>query len=123
MARIFHSVQVIEVTVEFVEPMDRRQIFIAVSQVVLAELAGGVAHGLECRRNCHSLRGNADWGSRLPDGGHAGANGKLTGDKVGTAGGATRFRIVVGEYHAFSGHLVQVWCTPGHQPATVSANV
>jgi hypothetical protein len=37
------GVQVVEVAVELVEAVDRRQQLVAVAQVVLAELAGGVA--------------------------------------------------------------------------------
>ena len=37
----------VERAVELVEPVDGGQVFIAVAEVVLAELAGGVALGLE----------------------------------------------------------------------------
>ena len=44
MERIFHRVEVIEVAEEFIEPVDGGQELILVAQVILAELAGGVAH-------------------------------------------------------------------------------
>ena len=44
MERVFHRVQMIEVAEKLVEPMEGGQEFILVAQVVLAELAGGVAH-------------------------------------------------------------------------------
>src|SRR5271154_7384625 len=106
MARVLHRIEVVEITVELVEPVDRGKVFITVAQVVLAELAGGVAHRLQNRRNGHRLAGYADFRARLADGGHSGTNGKLTGDEVRTACRTARFGVVVGEDHAFSGHLV-----------------
>ena len=47
MAGVLHRVQVIEVAVEFIEAMQRGQELVQVAQMVLAELAGGVAHRLE----------------------------------------------------------------------------
>jgi hypothetical protein len=38
---------VIEITVELFEAMHGRQIFVAIAEVVLAELAGGVAERLQ----------------------------------------------------------------------------
>ena len=45
--RLFLGVEMVEVAVEFIEAVDRRQELVAVTQVVLAELAGGVALHLE----------------------------------------------------------------------------
>ena len=45
--RLLFSVQVIEVTEKFVKSMHGRQVFIAIAEMVLAELAGGVADGLQ----------------------------------------------------------------------------
>jgi xanthosine utilization system XapX-like protein len=44
---LFLGVQVIEVAVELVEPVHGRQELVAVAQVVLAELPGRVAKGLQ----------------------------------------------------------------------------
>ena len=43
MRRVFHRVQVIEVAEEFIEPVDGGQELIQIAEVILAELAGGVA--------------------------------------------------------------------------------
>jgi hypothetical protein len=58
---------VIEVPEELVEPVLRRQVLVAVTQVVLAELARGVAERLERLGNrdvpvlqAHGRAGNAD---------------------------------------------------------------
>ena len=45
--RIFLGVEVIEIAVEFIETVQRRQIFVAIAQVVLTKLAGGVAERLQ----------------------------------------------------------------------------
>ncbi len=60
MRRVFHRVEVIEVAEELVEAVHGRQEFVEIAQVVLAELTGGVAHRLECRRDGHRLRRHAD---------------------------------------------------------------
>ena len=45
MAGVFHRVEVIEIAEELVEAVHRRQELVLVAKMVLAELAGGVAHG------------------------------------------------------------------------------
>ncbi len=44
MERILHGVEVVEVAPELVEAVHRRQKFIAIAKMVLAELPRGVAH-------------------------------------------------------------------------------
>ncbi len=100
MARVLHRVQVIEVAEELVEAVHRGQELVQVAQVVLAELAGGVAHGLEHRGDGRRLRRHADGGAGLADGGQAGADRQLAGDEVGPARRAARLGVVVGEPHA-----------------------
>jgi hypothetical protein len=45
------GVEVIEIAEELVEAMDRRQIFVAVAEMVFAELPGGVAQRFERLRD------------------------------------------------------------------------
>ena len=45
------GVQMIQAPEIFVEPMDRRQMLVAIAEMVLAELAGGIADILQQRRN------------------------------------------------------------------------
>ena len=45
--RLLHRVQMIEIAVELIEPVDGGQVGVAVAEMVLADLAGGVAVGLE----------------------------------------------------------------------------
>ena len=122
-AGVLHRVEVIEVAVEFVEAVDGGQELVPVAEVVLAELAGGVAHGLERRGHRHSLRGDAGRRARLTDRGHAGANRQLTGDEVRATRGAARLRVVVGEPHSLGGQLVQIRRTTGHHALVVGTDV
>ena len=123
MRGVFHRVEVIEITEEFVEAVNGRQELVEIAEMVLAELAGGIAHRLERRRDGHGLRRNADGRAGLADGGHAGADRQFAGDELRPPGGATRFGVVVGEQHAFGGELVDVRRPPGHHAAVVGADV
>src|SRR5271154_1027640 len=91
--------------------------------MVLAELAGGIAHRFQHSGNGDRLVWYSNFCASLAYGGHSGANGKLTGDEVRTACGTARFGVVVGEDHAFSGHFVEIRCAPSHHAAAVSADI
>ena len=62
---IFHGVQVVQVPAEFIEAVHGRQKFVQVSQVIFAELAGGVTHGLEAVAMVGASSAS-QWGSGLP---------------------------------------------------------
>ncbi len=123
MRRIFHRIEVIEIAEEFVEAVHGRQEFVPVAEMVLAELAGGVAHRLEHGRDGHRLGGNADRRAGLTDRGHAGADRQFAGDEVRAARRAARLGVIVGEQHAFFGDLVEVRRSPGHHAAMIGADV
>ena len=120
---IFHRIEVIQVAKEFVEAVDRRQEFIQVAQMILAELAGGVPLRFERGGNRASLGRQSGFGACLADGGHAGADGELARDEVRAAGRATGFRVVIGEQHSLFGQLVEIRRPAGHQPAVISADI
>ena len=121
--RVFHRVEMIEVAEELVEAVHRRQELVLVAKVVLAKLAGGVAHSFQRGGDGHGLRGYADGCAGLADRGHAGADRQLAGDEVGAARRATRLGIVIGEQHAFCGELVEVGCPAGHHAAVIGADI
>jgi hypothetical protein len=123
MRRVFHRVKVIEVAEELVEAVHRRQEFVQIAKMVLAELTGGVAYSLQRLGDRDCLRRQADGRAGLADRGHAGADRQLAGDEVRAARGAARFRVVVGEQHAFGGQLVEVRRPPGHHAAMVGAEI
>jgi hypothetical protein len=80
MLRLLLGVEVVEVAEELVEAVHGRQELVAVAQVVLAELAGGVASGLSASAMVMSS-------ARRPrlapaaDLGEPGAQGRLAGDE------------------------------------------
>src|SRR5450432_2134002 len=96
---VFHCVQVIEVAKEFIESVDGGQKLIQITEVVLAELSGGITHRLERRSNGHRLRGYSNGRACLTDCGHAGAQGDLAGYEVSATCRAARLRVVIGEAH------------------------
>ncbi len=91
--------------------------------MVLAKLAGSVAHGLEHGGRRRRLVGHAKRGAGLTDGGQSGANGQLTRNKVRTTGRAARLSIIVGEPHTFGRHLVKVWRANSHHPLSVNTDI
>ena len=99
--RFFLGVQVIEVAEELVEAVHGRQVFVAVAEMVLAELAGGVAERLEQLGDGRVFLLQADRGAGHADLGQAGADRVLAGDEARAAGGAALLGVVVGEGHAF----------------------
>ena len=121
--RVLHRVQVIEIAEELVEAVHRGQELVAIAEVVLAELAGGVAQRLERGGDGRRLGRQADGGAGLADGGHAGADRQLAGDEIRAAGRAARLGVVVGEQHALSGDLVEVRRPARHHAAVVGADV
>ena len=121
--RVLHRIQVVEVAEELIEAVHRRQELVEVAQMVLAELAGGVAHRLERRGDGRRLGRHADRRAGLADGGQAGADRQLAGDEVGATGRAARLGVVVGEAHALGGKLVEVRRLPGHDALVVGADI
>ena len=123
MARVLHRIEVIEVAEEFVEAVHGRQELVEVAEVVLAELAGRIAHRLEHRRDGRRLVRQADRRAGLADRGHAGADRQFAGDEVRAARRATRLGIVVGEPHALGGEPVEVRRPARHHALVVGADV
>jgi len=121
--RILHGIEVIEVAEELIEAVQRGQVRVEVTKVVLTKLPRGVTHILQHGGNRGSFIRHPDLRARLSDRGNAGADRQFTGDKVGPAGRATGLGIVVGEYHTLGGQLVDVGRTPGHQAPVVRADV
>ena len=75
---VFLGVEVIQVAEELVEAVHGRQMFVAVAEMVLAELAGRIAEVLQELRNRRVLGTEALHRAREADLGQAGAD-RLTG--------------------------------------------
>ena len=116
---LFLGVEVVEVAEELVEAVVRRQVLVAVTEVVLAELAGGVALGLEQARDGRILDLHAFLGARQADLREAGAEHRLPHDERRAAGGAGLLTVVIGEDHAFVRDAVDVGCLVPHHPLGV----
>ena len=86
--RLFLGVQVVEIAVELVEAVHGRQELVAVAEMVLAELAGGIAERLEQLGDRRVFLLQPERGARQADLGQAGAQAGLAGDERGAAGGA-----------------------------------
>ena len=119
----FLGVQVIEVAEEFVEAVHGRQEFVPIAQMVLAELAGGVAQRLEHFSDGRVFLLQADGGAGHADLGQARADRVLAGDEARAAGGAALLGVVVGEGHPFLRHAVDVRGLVAHHAATEVADV
>ncbi|MOA06892.1 hypothetical protein D3C78_1265590 [compost metagenome] len=85
-----------------------RQVLVAVAQVVLAELAGGIAVGLERLGDGHIAGLQAYRNTRHADLGQACTQDRLAGNEGGASRCAAVLRVVIGEHHAFLGKTIDV---------------
>ncbi len=121
--RLLLGVEVVEVAEELVEAVDRRQMFVLVAQVVLAELPARVAVGLEERGERHHLVADPLVRAGHPDGEQTGAEGVLAEDEGRPPGGAALLGVPVGEERPFLCHGVDVGRLVAHHPLVVGADV
>ena len=117
------GVEVVQVAEELVEAVHGGQVFIAVAEMVLAELPGGVALRLERRRDRRVGRLQAQVGTRQANLGQAGAVRVLAGDERRTPGGATLLPVVVGEQRPFRRDPVDVGRPVPHHAVAVTLQV
>jgi hypothetical protein len=121
--RVLLGVEVVEVAEELVEAVHGWQVLVAVAEVVLAELPGGVAERLEQLGDGRVLGLQPQRRRRDPDLGEAGAEHALAGDERRAPGGAALLAVGVGEPHALVGDAVDVGRPVAHQPVAVAAQV
>jgi hypothetical protein len=121
--RLFLGVEVIEIAEKFIEAVHTRQIFVAIAQVVLAELTGGVAERLQQFGDRRIFRVQSDHGAGHADFGQAGADRVLTGDEGRSAGRAALLAVPIGESRAFLRDPVDVWGLVAHHTLAVVADV
>ena len=113
----------VEVAEELVEAVDGGQELIQVTQVVLAELAGSIAHGFERCRNGRCFRRHPDRRAGLTNGSQASAYRQLAGDEVGATSSTGRLSIVIGEAHSLGGEFVEVRRLARHDALVVGADI
>ena len=106
--RFFFGVQVIEIAKEFVESVHGRQVLVAIAEMVLAELAGGVAERLEHFGDGRVFRLKSDRGAGHADFGQSGAEWVLAADERRASSRTALLAVVVGERDAFFGDTVDI---------------
>jgi hypothetical protein len=121
--RLFLGVQVVEVAEELVEAVVGRQVLVAVTEVVLAELASGVALVLEQAGDGRVFHHHAFLRARQADLAEPGTEHALAHDERRAAGGAGLLGVVVAEAHAFATDTVDVGRLVAHHAARVVGNV
>src|SRR6478752_5115231 len=92
------GVQVVEVAKKLVEAVNGRQEFVAIAEMVLAELSGRVALRLEQLGNCRVLLRQPLFGGRQSNFQESCSQRTLSGDERGAAGGAGLLAVVTGAY-------------------------
>src|SRR5262245_16287449 len=103
--------------------MHGRQVLVAVAEVVLAELAGGVALVFQKRCDGGVAALPTLLGARQTDLGHAGAHRHRASNERGAAGGATLLAVIVREGDPFAGDAVDVGRHVAHHPTAVMADI
>ncbi len=121
--RLLLGVQVVEVAEELVEAVVGGQELILVAQVVLAELARGIAERLEEGGDRWVFRAQAEVGARQADLGKARAEHALPRNERGAPGRAGLFAVVVGEDHTLAGDAIDVRGLVPHQAVGIGADV
>jgi hypothetical protein len=106
--RLLLGIQVVEVAVELIEAVHRRQEFVSIAEMVLAELAGGVAERLQRLCDRDIVGAEADHGARDADLREAGAESRLPGDERGSACRAALLGAIIGKHHALAGNAVNI---------------
>src|SRR5262249_45311580 len=116
-------IEMVEVAEELVEAVDGGQELVAVAEVILAELAGGVALRLEQIGERRVLLGQSFLGAGQPDLEQARAEAALPRDEGGASRRAGLLGIEVGEHRAFLGDAVDVGRPIAHHASVVGADV
>ena len=113
----------VEIAEELVESVDGRQRLIAVADMVLAELPGGIAEILHDPADrgiklahAHRRAGEADLGE-------PGANAVLAGEERRASRSAGLLAVVVQEPDALLGDAVDIGRLIAHQPVAIGADI
>jgi hypothetical protein len=120
---LFFGVEVVQVAEELVEAVHGGQELVAVAEVVLAELAGGVAVGPQRPGDGGVGVAQANRRARHAHLGEAGAVRVLAGHERGAPRGATLLAVVVGEAGTFGGDAVDVGGAIPHHAVAVTRQV
>jgi hypothetical protein len=120
---LFFRVEVIEVAVELVEPMHRREELVPIAEMILADLRRRISERLQQRGDGWILLLQARRRTRQADLGHSGSETRLAGDERRAARRAALLGVGVGEHHAFFCKPIDVGCAIAHHTVRVGADV
>ena len=121
--RLLEGVQVVEHAGVLIEAVQGGQVLIAVAEVILAELSGGITEGLEQLRDGRVLVADPLLGTGHAHLGQTDAEGTLARDESGAARRAALLAVVIGEEDTFFGDAVDVGRLVAHQPVGVDADI
>ncbi len=121
--RLLLGVQVVEVAEKLVEAVHRRQMLVVIAQVVLAELAGGVALLLEQIGDRGRPVGNAMRRAGHADRQQSRPERVLPQNERGPPRRAALLRVKVGEHRPFLGHPVDVRRPVSHDSMIIRADI
>ena len=121
--RFVLSIQMIEIAEELIEAVYGRQEFVAVAEMVLAELSGRVSLRLQKFGDRRVFSGQPFLRPRQAHFQKPCPQRTLSGDERGTARGAGLLSIIVGEYRALVGDAIDVGRAIAHHAAIVGADV
>lgn len=113
----------VEVAEEFVEAVVRGQVLIQVAEMVLAELAGGIAKRLQQLRDGRIELGQPFLRARQTDLGEAGADGRLAVKERRTTGGTALLAVPVREQRTLFRDAIDVRRFIAHHALVVGADV
>jgi len=120
---VLAGVQMVENPEELVETVHRRQVLVAIAQVVLAELAGRIAQRLEHLGQRRVLGLQTDLRPGQPDRRQPHPDRVLAGNEGRPTGRAGRFGIVIHEDHALIGNAVDVGRRTAHHAPVIRRDV
>jgi hypothetical protein len=120
---LLFGIQVIEIAEKFVETVHRRQVLVAVAEMVLAELACRVAKVLHEFADSRVFGFDAKHGARRADLGEPGADRRLAGNECGATGGAALLAIEIGEHRAFLRNAIEIGCTVAHNAVVIATEI
>src|SRR4029077_1186248 len=103
--------------------VDRRQVFVAVPEMILTELTRRVTKWLQKLSESHVSRLQTRRRAGQSDFAQAGAQSALAGDERRAAGRAALFGVIVSEHHTFLCDAVDVRRLVSHQAKRVGADI
>ena len=120
---LFFGIEVVEIAEKLVEAVIGGQVLVAVTEMVLAELAGGVALVLQKHGDRGVLDVDAFFGTGKPDLREPGAEHTLAQHERSAACGAGLLAVIVSKEDALPGNAVDVGRPVADQTACVSTDV